>query len=197
MEERREDPIRNLFAIADGAGRDEGLALMVEMYQYQVGGYLRSWATLNRVQLSAEDIKDLWQQTVVSTIEWLSGNDFQYEGSLHPLLNKIAYRRAVDLVRKRIRKPEVYLADPSAVATRNHQDPIELVEEIANCIENMSEAIKTVLRTDVALYYQNDRWVSLKTLCDETQLSEKKVRARRTRGRHHLRSCLEGKGYDA
>ncbi len=83
------------------------------------------------------------------------------------------------------------------VTTGRYQISDELVEVIANCFEQMSDPIKLVLRADVALYFQNGDWVSLKTLCDEIQLSEKTVKSRRTRGRSNLRSCLEGKGYDA
>ncbi len=197
MDERREDPIRNLFSSENGTGRAEGLALMESMYRYRVAGYLRSWATARQVKLSSEDLKDLWQEALVSMIEKLTRQDFQYEGSLHRLLNTMAHHRAVELVRYRIRRQEVYLTDPSVVTTQRDQNSDELVEEIANCVEQMSDAIKLVLRTDVALYYQYDRWVSLKALCDQTQLSEKTVKSRRTRGRNNLRSCLEGKGYDA
>ena len=140
---------------------------------------------------------DIWQLTVVSMIQWLQRNDFKYEGSLLPLLYTMAHRRAVELVRYRTRRPEISLEDPSVVTSEDYHDATELVDVIAHCIEQMSDAIKHVLRTDVALFFQHDRWVSLKALSDETQLRETTVKARRTRGRNDLRSCLEGKGYDA
>ncbi len=109
MNEPREDPIRELFSREDGTGREEGLALMESMYRYRVAGYLRYWARLHQVKLSSEDLKDLWQQALLSMIEWLTKRDFKYEGSLHSLLNTMAHRRAVEMVRYRKRRPEVNL----------------------------------------------------------------------------------------
>ena len=73
----------------------EGLDLIHRHLCKKISGHVRS----RFPGLSAEDLVDVWQDTLISAFRSASEGSFQLDGKLLPWLCKIARRRAVDMLR--------------------------------------------------------------------------------------------------
>ena len=199
---RTEDDVKKLLVSVMPEDQDRGLTAVVRKYQDPIVGRLRQWSDANGWQLDSHEIKDCWQSTMHVMTRIVISGKFKMAGSLPAFLATIAFRRAIDHLRKRIKAGPCI--DPTTITDEVGVPPpldAELREEFNVCFKKMHAERRKVVTTyiDFYVHYFPER-VPLGELTAEVNerysldLSQSTVRSQLHRGRGEFRVLLTERG---
>lgn len=195
-----EAAIKQLLVSDKREDRVVGLRQLDGAYQEQICGRIRRWSDENGLRLTADEVVDIWRATVHSVAKNVMRTTFAFEGKLAAYLTTIARRRAIDLLRRRIKA--TYGLDLDKLSGPAEYPRGELLEEIKRCYDELPEKLQIVIRVDVLLFLSGgEKWATLLELTKEVNrryglsLKEKAVSSRRARARKKLRRLLRKRGY--
>lgn len=199
-----EECIKAKLVSDDPDVRSSGLTDAVVLFEKPLWGRLRRWSNNKSWGLDSSEIKNCVQETMLVLWRLVRARKFKQKGSLRGLLSTIAYRRAVDLMRKRSRvelheHPSVF-SDTSPPAFID----INLLEEFKCCFKHMHDDRRIVVIVYIELrIYAHPKRVTMAELTDEVNkrhnlsLPVSTVKSRLDRGRGEFRELLEKRGRDA
>jgi DNA-directed RNA polymerase specialized sigma24 family protein len=196
-----EDNIKKLLASGTASDLAAGMEQLDEGYRMLIWGRLRYWSNQHAYGLTAEDIQDLWQETVTDVWWNVIRGRFKAQGSLEAYLGKIAHCRATDLLRRRRIKIDGNV-DLAGIAARAGKSVDELLEEVRQGIGKLQDKLRLVVQVDVTLLFRSGGyWASSQELTAEVNVqgeelvNESTVASRRKRGWKKLWKFLENRGY--
>ncbi len=156
------------------------------------------------MKLISDEPPDIWQSTLISVAINIEAGNFNYEGDLRSYLRKIAYRRAIDQMRKDSRFQSTDFSDDHLEEAPLQNDENEIMEltsdkvrKLKNAIRKLKPTLRIVMETDIDLFHKDSKWPTLEMLTSEVNrlfpeesLSPDAIRGRRSRGRTELRRLL-------
>ena len=98
-----EASIKKLLVSDKREERVSGLEQLDTEFRVLISGRIRHWSDTNGYRLTADNICDVWRETIKSVTQNVEKDRFKFDGRLNAYLGKIARRRAIDLLRKRIK----------------------------------------------------------------------------------------------
>jgi DNA-directed RNA polymerase specialized sigma24 family protein len=149
---------------------------------------------------SAHDLIEIWDDTLLALLERAATNQLDADGSLSALLHQIAFRRAIDRLRRRSRWGDVWhqVEDVlETIAARIQADPVafdELLQSIGQKIERLPAPQRMVWEEYARLGFE----ASLAELTEAVRrragapIDQPLVRKRLENGRNALRQSLQG-----
>lgn len=197
-----EERIRSLLL----GGRRE-VAEALEEISAQLRDGICGWLRRSFPALSAEDLADVWQDTLLAVITALRRNRFDADRPLVPWLSAIASRRAIDLARRRsshARALDVLGRELSRTAVGRRwallgaAERREILDLLAAEIAGLPPRQRLVLRT-FSLHYPETADMEVLRKRVSAALGEEatiaSVKRALQEGRRKLRELFERKGY--
>jgi DNA-directed RNA polymerase specialized sigma24 family protein len=190
------------------SGQDDdiskGLVELDRRYRYWISGRLRVVCP----GLGAEDLKDVYQDTMLSILLKIRTHELEPRGNVVGLLYCIAKRRAIDCLRRRQRQQVVRSAERTTVIHYWYDEPHtlnELLDIVCQFIATLPDCEQLVLRAEMEHLKRGEVAESetlwLEQILDEVHKSGHPlmtltaVKSARQRARAKLREHLANRGY--
>jgi len=169
---------------ASKAGNENAFKHLVETFAS------RLQAILYRMLLNWDDARDVTQETFVQI--WRSLPRYEPRGKFQSWLFQIGTRKALDLLRKRNRRPESSMDDPDHVSTTGEKGVVDFViarNETMVAIEQAVEKLTIEQRT--AFILAEFEGCSHEEIAETMETSVKSVEMHLYRARQNLREKLK------